>query len=191
LTVVSATSSPPFQPVRHQRNVCHPFVDRFTQQTLPTVNRKLFFTDILCVESFCPQKTHNARILFGSTPLKYGHHFDYGNQPLNMRMRVCYLDCYEAGLCCYLVIHIENLSRPLQLCYFHLWPILLTFPRITYYHQLLLATKNRRPYVEIMSVRLCPSIRAIIIGRILFNFARTYCVILILSHIFHNKVQFT
>jgi hypothetical protein len=37
-------------------------------------------------------------------------------------MCVCYLDCHEAGLCCYLVIHIENLLRPLQLFYFHLWP---------------------------------------------------------------------
>jgi hypothetical protein len=27
-----------------------------------------------------------------------------------MRMRVCYLDCHETGLCFYLVIHIENLS---------------------------------------------------------------------------------
>jgi hypothetical protein len=38
-----------------------------------------------------------------------------------MRTGVCYLDCHEAGLCCYLVIHIENLLRPLQLFYFHLW----------------------------------------------------------------------
>jgi hypothetical protein len=29
-----------------------------------------------------------------------------------MRMRVCYRDCHEAGLCCYLVIHIEDLLRP-------------------------------------------------------------------------------
>jgi hypothetical protein len=40
-----------------------------------------------------------------------------------MRMRVCYLDYHEAGLCCYLVIHIGNVLRPLQLFYFHLWPI--------------------------------------------------------------------
>jgi hypothetical protein len=40
-----------------------------------------------------------------------------------MRMRVCYLDSHEGGLCCYLVIHIETLLRPLQLFYFHLWPI--------------------------------------------------------------------
>jgi hypothetical protein len=29
-------------------------------------------------------------------------------------MHVCYLDCHEAGLCCYVMIHIENLLRPLQ-----------------------------------------------------------------------------
>jgi hypothetical protein len=40
-----------------------------------------------------------------------------------MHMRVCYIDCHEAGLCCYLVIHIENLLHPLQLLYFYLWPI--------------------------------------------------------------------
>jgi hypothetical protein len=50
-----------------------------------------------------------------------------------MRMRICYLDCHEAGLCCYLVIHIENLLRQLQLFYFHLCPIYwlsLVFPYI-------------------------------------------------------------
>jgi hypothetical protein len=34
---------------------------------------------------------HNRTLLFGNTFLKHGHHFDYWNQPLNMRMRVCYL----------------------------------------------------------------------------------------------------
>jgi hypothetical protein len=46
-----------FQPLRHQRNVCHPVVNRFTRQTLPIVNSKHFFMNILCVGSFCPQKT--------------------------------------------------------------------------------------------------------------------------------------
>jgi hypothetical protein len=40
-----------------------------------------------------------------------------------MRMCIYYLDCHEAGLCCYLAIHIENVLHPLQLFYFHLWPI--------------------------------------------------------------------
>jgi hypothetical protein len=47
-----------------------------------------------------------------------------------MRMHFCYLDCHEAGLCCYLVIHLENLFRLLQLFYFHLChTYLLTLPR--------------------------------------------------------------
>jgi hypothetical protein len=47
-------------------------------------------------------------------------------------MRVCYLHCHEAGLCCYLVINMENVLRVhlLQLFYFHLWIYLLTLPRI-------------------------------------------------------------
>jgi hypothetical protein len=57
-SVVLATSAPPFQPLPHQRNICHPVANRFTQQTLPTVNRKHFFKNILYIESFCPQKTH-------------------------------------------------------------------------------------------------------------------------------------
>jgi hypothetical protein len=60
-----------------------------------------------------------------NTLLKHSPHFDCWNQPINMCMHVCYLDCHEAGLCCYLVIHIlaENLLHPLQLFHFHLWPI--------------------------------------------------------------------
>jgi hypothetical protein len=38
-------------------------------------------------------------------------------------MRVCYLDCYEAGLGCYILILIDNLLRSLQMLYFHLCPI--------------------------------------------------------------------
>jgi hypothetical protein len=41
-----------FKPLSHQRNVCHPVVDRFTRQSLPTLNRKYFFKHILCIESF-------------------------------------------------------------------------------------------------------------------------------------------
>jgi hypothetical protein len=74
-------------------------------------------------ESFCPHKMNNRKLLFGRTLLKYGRHFVYWNQSLNMRMLVFYLDCHETGLCCYLVIHIENLLLPLQLFYFHLWRI--------------------------------------------------------------------
>jgi hypothetical protein len=69
------------------------------------------------------KKTNNKTLLFGSIHLKHGGHFNYWKQPLNICMRVCYLDCHEAGLCCYLLIHIETLLRPLQLFYFHFWPI--------------------------------------------------------------------
>jgi hypothetical protein len=47
--------------------------------------------------------------------------FYYWNQPLNIWMYICCLDCHEAELCCHLVMQIENLLHPLQLFYFHLW----------------------------------------------------------------------
>jgi hypothetical protein len=49
---VFLTSAPPFQPLRHQRNVCHPIVNRFTRQTLPTVNRKHFFMNTVTYLGF-------------------------------------------------------------------------------------------------------------------------------------------
>jgi hypothetical protein len=63
-----------------------PAVNHFMRQTLPTVSRKNFFMNILCIDSFCPQNPHNRRLLFGSTLLKHGRHFGYWNQPLNMRI---------------------------------------------------------------------------------------------------------
>jgi hypothetical protein len=70
-----------------------------------------------------PTKTHSRTLFFGSILLKHGRFFDYWNQPLNMRMRACYRDCHEVGLCCYLVIRIENLLHPLQLFCLHLWSV--------------------------------------------------------------------
>jgi hypothetical protein len=113
LTVVWANSGPPFQPLRHQRNICHPVVNR--------LNRKTFLTNISCTESLCPQKRTTERYS-SVVHFNHGRRFDYWNKPLNMRMRVCYLYCCEGGLCCYLVIQTENVLRPLQLFYFHLWP---------------------------------------------------------------------
>jgi hypothetical protein len=57
---------------------------RFTRQTLPTVNNKYFFMNILCTEFFCQQKSHNRTLLFGSIALKHRRSFDYWNQPMNM-----------------------------------------------------------------------------------------------------------
>jgi hypothetical protein len=104
------------------REFLNPVVNSFTWKTLPSVNRKYFFMNILWIESSYSQK-RDRLLLFGSILLKHGRHFDYWNQPLNMRMRVCYQDGHEAGLCCYLVIHTENLLHQLQLFYLHLWLI--------------------------------------------------------------------
>jgi hypothetical protein len=82
--------------------------------------QEIFLYDILCIESFWPQKYITERCL-SAVLIKHRRHVDYWNQPLNMR--VCYLDCHEAGLCCYIIIHIENLLHQLQPFYFHLWPI--------------------------------------------------------------------
>jgi hypothetical protein len=43
-----------------------------------------------------------------------------------VHMSVCYVDSHDAGLWCYLVIYIDNLLCPLQLSYFHLWPIIVS-----------------------------------------------------------------
>jgi hypothetical protein len=74
---------------------------------------------VLCAQ----KKTHNRTLFFCSTHFKNGRHFDYWNPPLNMHMRVCCLDCHEAGSCCYLMLNIEKLLRPLQVFCFHFWPI--------------------------------------------------------------------
>jgi hypothetical protein len=58
LTSVAATCATPF----HLRlsnvleRISWPNYERITRQTLPTVNRKYFFTNILCIETFCSQR---------------------------------------------------------------------------------------------------------------------------------------
>jgi hypothetical protein len=124
LTVFSATSAPPFQPLRHQGNVCQ--VSRPSCEPLHATNTShrtqetFLYEYSFALSPFVHKKTHNRTLLFGSIFLKHGHHFDYRNHPLNMRMHICYLHCHEAGLCCYLLIHIANLLPPLHLFYLHL-----------------------------------------------------------------------
>jgi hypothetical protein len=77
------------------REFLGPVMNRFKWQTLPTVNRKHLFMNILWIEYFCPQKTHNRTLLLGRTQLKHRRHFDYWNNSLNMCMRVCYLDSWS------------------------------------------------------------------------------------------------
>jgi hypothetical protein len=101
---------------------------------LQRISGPLYATDTSCCkqETFyeyplhwvlLPTKMHNRTLLFSNILLKHSCHFEYWNQPLNMRMYICYLGCHEAGLCCYLVRNIENVLHPLQLFYFHFWPI--------------------------------------------------------------------
>jgi hypothetical protein len=108
LAVFSATSAPLFQPLRHQWIIYHPVVNHLTWQTLLTINRKHFFMNILSIEFFCSQK-RTIECCYSVVHTQAQSHFAYCNQPLNMHMHVCYIDCHGAGLCCYLVIHIGNL----------------------------------------------------------------------------------
>jgi hypothetical protein len=100
----------------HLRNVCHAVVNRFTRQTLPTVNRKHFFMNVLSIESLCPQKRKRTAercslVVHISSTVAI-----WLLKPASEHvMRVCYLDYNVAGLCCCPVIHIENLLRALQL----------------------------------------------------------------------------
>jgi hypothetical protein len=52
------------------RDFVNPVVKRFTQQTLPTVNRKYFFMNNLCIGSFWPQKSsqENAALRYYTSP---------------------------------------------------------------------------------------------------------------------------
>jgi hypothetical protein len=99
-------------------------VNCFTLQTLLTVEKgKISLRISVALSPFAHRKKRNRMLLFGSTILKHGRHFDYWNQPVKMSMLVWYLACHEAGLWCYLVIHIETLLHPLQLFYFYLCPV--------------------------------------------------------------------
>jgi hypothetical protein len=74
------------------REFLDPIVNRLTGQTLPTVNKKHFFMNILCTESFCPQKSttkcrtsvvHLARSTFWLL------------KPASTCACACYLDCHS------------------------------------------------------------------------------------------------
>jgi hypothetical protein len=113
LPAVSVTSATPFQSFHHQRNIYH--VSRPSCQPLYRTNtshreQETFLYEYLYIEFFYTDKTQNRKLLFGSTPLQHGRHFDNWNQPLNMRMRACYLYCHAAGLCCDLVIHRKTIT---------------------------------------------------------------------------------
>jgi hypothetical protein len=50
-----------FNPFVISETFLDPVMNRFTRQTLPTVRRKHFFMNVLCIESFCPQKNTTER----------------------------------------------------------------------------------------------------------------------------------
>jgi hypothetical protein len=122
LTVVSATSAPPFQPLRHQRNVCHRVVNRFTRQTLPTVNRKHFFIDILCIEFRAHKKRTTERCSSVVHPqarspfwlLKPASEHKPARPVHRLSWSWTVLLPSDSR---------RTLLRPLQLFYFHLWPV--------------------------------------------------------------------
>jgi hypothetical protein len=99
-------------------------VNRFTQQTLPTINRKHFFMNILSLSPSSNRKHITERfssVVYSSFTVV----ILTTKTSLWICACNCYLDCHEAGLYCYLVIHIEKLFNLLRLYYFHLWPIYL------------------------------------------------------------------
>jgi hypothetical protein len=102
---VSATSAPPFQPL-HQRNVCHvswPRCEPLYARDTSHHKQEIFLYEYPLNWVLLLTKTNNAMLFFSGTHLKHGRHFDYWNQPLNVCMRVCYLDCHEVGVWCYVV----------------------------------------------------------------------------------------
>jgi hypothetical protein len=126
VTVVSATSAPPFQHchLRNDSHVTWPSCEPlYGTDTSHRKQEMLLYVFPLHWVPLPAKNRHNRTVLPGRMLIKHGHHFDYWNQPLNMRMRVCYLYCHEAGLYCYLVIHIKNLLHSLRLFYFYLWLI--------------------------------------------------------------------
>jgi hypothetical protein len=59
------------------REILEAVVNCFTRQNLPTANRKLCFMNVVCIEFFCLQKTHNRTPFFRRTLHKLGCHSDY------------------------------------------------------------------------------------------------------------------
>jgi hypothetical protein len=93
--------------------------------------------------------------------LKHGRHFDYWCQPLNMRMRVCYLDCHDAGLCCYLVIQIETFTS-ITAVLLPFVTYLLTLPRTKL--QIRTSWGNSRSWISVIECELNYNNAVLLIG---------------------------
>jgi hypothetical protein len=117
----------------HQRNVCHQLWTALCgKHSLPQTGSISLWMSFALSPFAHKKKKHNRTLFFSIALLEHGHHFGYWKQPMNMSMRLCYLACHDAGLCCYLVVHIESLLRPLPLFYFHLWCIYWLFVVTSY-----------------------------------------------------------
>jgi hypothetical protein len=132
--LVSATSAPPFQPLRLQRNICHPVVNRFMRQIVPNVNRKHFFMNILGIESFSPPKKRRT-IERCSSVLHPSSTVTILTTETNLwtwRMHICYLDCHDTRLLWYRVIYIYIYIyiASIKAVIFSFVTYLLTLPRI-------------------------------------------------------------
>jgi hypothetical protein len=104
LIVISATSWLPFQPLHHQRNICYvswPSCEPLYATNTSHHKQETFLYEYPLHWVLWSTKTHNRTLFFGIILLMHG----------------CYLDCHEAGLCCYLVTSIT------QLFYLRLWPV--------------------------------------------------------------------
>jgi hypothetical protein len=117
------------------RQFVNKVMSRSTRRTLPAVNRKHLFMHRFCIEYFLPQETQNRTSIFGSILLKHCHYFDYWKQSLKMSMLVCYLDCHEAGLCCYLVIPVHKICYVLYSCFTSICELFTNCPSYFYLNE--------------------------------------------------------
>jgi hypothetical protein len=81
------------------REFLDPVVNRFTGQTLPAVNRKYFFMNFICSESFCPQKKRSTKRCFSVVHPQAPSPF-WLLKPASEQYARVLPDSHEAGLCC-------------------------------------------------------------------------------------------
>jgi hypothetical protein len=126
LTVVSATSAPPLS-AKSVPPRCEPL---YATNTSQHKQETFLYECPLHWVLLTTKKAQQNDSLRQYTPQAWSPFWLLKPASKHAHARLLPWDCHEAGLCCYLVIHIENFIRPLQLFYFHLWLFLLILPRI-------------------------------------------------------------
>jgi hypothetical protein len=100
-------------------------LNRFTRQTLPPVNRKYFFMNILCIESFLSTEIAQQNASFRYCTPQARSSF-WLLKPASEHAHARLLPRLSCNWAVLLPSDThKNLFRPLQLFYFHLWPIYL------------------------------------------------------------------